>query len=297
MLQSLGTWLGKLDPNVAVPIALSVLAFLYHHLLSASAQAKAAAALDSAMNLAEKAIGAAVQLAPAGTTQAELEADLLNVAKAQLVHAGLDPAKLPPVVLSLAQALVNVALGKWRATQPATQLKVAPVTPPPAPTGANKGDVRLAVALTIAGITATATMIAIPLVGIAASPGCAAVQKMTGEFATCEKANLGAVLKSVPATLAADLTLAGVPAGANVYEWIAGLVRANLPGLEADLASIALAVGLDTVECAYYAIRDALSAGSATLDAGSAAPAAATPVGVALERYAAWLGAQGRPVK
>ena len=91
MLASLGTWLAKLDPNVAVPIAVSALVYAYHVLLSPSARAKIAAAISDAIQLADRALAAAVALAPAGTTEAQLEADLLAVAKAQLAHAAWIP--------------------------------------------------------------------------------------------------------------------------------------------------------------------------------------------------------------
>ena len=52
MLASLGSWLSRLDPNVAVPIVVSLLAYFYHALLSPAAQAKVAAAVNDAMELA-----------------------------------------------------------------------------------------------------------------------------------------------------------------------------------------------------------------------------------------------------
>jgi hypothetical protein len=254
MLASLGSWLSRLDPNVAVPILVSLLAYLYHALLSPAAQAKVASAVNDAMELAQKAIDAALALAPAGTTAAQLEGDLLNLAKAQLAHAGLDPDKLPPVVTSLVQALVNVALAQWRATQPVPVTVPVPVpvsTPPaqpqavpivaipPAPPSGAKGAIRPQLALLIAATLTTA--------GVALPYGCGGKSVGTVALQTGQ-----CVLDSgVEATVLADLA-------AENYA--------------ALLASLATTVAPTLIDCALKAIAS-----------GSGAPTDAGPTSLAVD--------------
>lgn len=179
MLASFGAWLAKLDPNIAIPVLVALVTFGYHSLFSPSAQAKIAAAVNDAFELAERAVNAALAVAPAGTTAAQLVADLESVAKAQLAHAGLDPSKLPPVVLSLVQALVKAAIAKWQATNPAPQSadpaapnfkpqpalpapQTVPVIaiPPTTPSGAAKGTVRMPAIIAIAAVALSADVMA-----------------------------------------------------------------------------------------------------------------------------------------
>jgi hypothetical protein len=251
MLASLGSWLAKLDPNVAVPIVLSALAFLYHTFLSPTAQAKVAAALNDAMELAQKAIDAAVALAPAGTTAAQLESDLLNIAKTQLQHAGLDPNKLPPVVLSLAQALVNVAVGKWRATQPAPQPQAVPIVsippiPPVPPAGAAKGAGRMSVVLALALGGSVGTIAALDVTGCGSTVGQVALK--TGQC----------VLDS------------GVEA-----QVLTALATGNYA---AAVAALTTTVPATLISCALQAIANGQGSGSGS---GSASTAAGAPVDLA----------------
>jgi hypothetical protein len=256
MLASLGFWLSQLSPNIAVPLVVSALIYGYHALLSPAAQAKIAAAVNDAMELAQKAIDAALALAPAGTTAAQLEGDLLNVAKAQLAHAGFDPSKLPPIVLSLVQALVNVALAQWQASQPVTvpapvpvpvPVSAAPAQPqavpivaiPPAPPSGAKGAIRPQLALLIAATLTTA--------GVALPYGCGGKSVGTVVLQTGQ-----CVLDSgVEATVLADLAT----------ESYAAL-----------LASLATTVAPTLIDCALKAIAS-----------GSGAPTDAGPTSLAVD--------------
>jgi hypothetical protein len=293
MLASLGTWLGKLDPNVAVPIVVSALVYAYHVLLSPSARAKIAAAISDAIQLADRALAAAVALAPAGTTEAQLEADLLAVAKAQLAHAGLDPDKLPPVVLALVKALVAQAIAGWKASQLVPTSTPAPVTtstpspiptgtiPPPVPTGAAKGFARAAVLLAIAAVGA----------GLAGVGGClssaekAAVTKMTAPFVSCEKADLGKLV-----------TVNGV--AMDVEAAVSLALAGDVAGIPAALAAIAVqlvaSAAVDTVDCAISTVESDTGLGSGS-GSGSASPAAVTIAPTRAQRIAAgraWVAAQ-----
>jgi hypothetical protein len=263
MLASFGTWLAKLDPNVAVPIVLSVLAFLYHTLLSPTAQAKFASALNDAMELGQKAIDAALALAPAGTTAAQLEGDLLNMAKAQLQHAGLDPDKLPPVVTSLVQALVNVAVAKWKAAQPAP-LKPEPqavpvvVIPPPTPAGAAKGSARLALIVCIAAFGTT----------LAVGIGGATIVELEG----CSRPQVAAL--GACATQAAQQTITVNGLTMTIADAVDNaLATGNAEtGIVVALATIASEIGmpyaLDLIDCALDVIEGKLPAVTPA-DAGS----------------------------
>ena len=292
MLASLGTWLAKLDPNVAVPIAASALVYAYHVLLSPSARAKIAAAISDAIQLADRALAAAVALAPAGTTEAQLEADLLAVAKAQLAHAGLDPDKLPPVVLALVKALVAQAIAGWRVSQLVPTSTPAPVTastpspiptvtiPPPVPAGAAKGFARASVLLAIA---AAGT-------GLAGAGGClssaekAAVTTMTAPFVSCEKADLGKLV-----------TVNGV--AMDVEAAVSLALAGDVAGIPAALAAIAVqlvaSAAVDTVDCAISTVES--DAGLGGSGSGSASPAAVTTAPTRAERIAAgraWVATQ-----
>lgn len=173
MLSSLGAWLSRLDPNIAVPLLLSVAAFLYHSLLSPSAQAKLASAVKDAIDLASKAVDAALALSPAGMTAAQLEAELLNVAKAQLAHAGLDPDKLPPVVLSLVRAIVNAAIAKRQTASSPTPIATMAVTV--APRSPESGKVNLSIIATMAIGSVVAALLGVPAVAMSVT-GCGAGQ-------------------------------------------------------------------------------------------------------------------------
>jgi hypothetical protein len=175
-------WLGQLDPNVVAPVVISALLFLYHSLFSKSAQAKVASAVNDAIALADRAVRAACSLAPSGTTPEQLEADLLNVASAQLAHAGLDPAKLPAPTLALVKALVNEAIARWKATQP------APLPPPPKPQevtvlpapSSEKGFIRFEFLIGIMAI-ATSVIIAIGMINAGCGSRAGQVTLKTGQ--------------------------------------------------------------------------------------------------------------------
>jgi hypothetical protein len=308
MLASLGTWLSKLDPNVVVPIVVSALVYAYHVLLSPSARAKIAAAVNDAIQLADRALATAVALAPAGTTEAQLEGDLLAIAKAQLAHAGLDPDKLPPVVLALVKALVAQAVAGWKATQtpptssgtgsvsapvsapvsvstPAPQavpIVTIPPSPPATSTG-SKGCVRVSAMLAVAGL-AVGTGIA----GVDLS-GCAAVQKMTAPFEACVSADLGKLV-----------TVNGV--AMDVESAVSLALAGDVAGIPAALAAIALQLvvtaATDTVDCAISAIESdtglVVGSGSGT-GAAAAATSVLQPVPTRAQRIAAgrtWVAAQ-----
>jgi hypothetical protein len=293
------TWLSQINPNVAATLLLALLGYLYHVLLSPAAQAKVTAAIKDAMALADRAVGIAVTLAPPGTTAAQLEAELLSLAKAQLAHAGLDPDKLPAPALALVKALVAQGLAQWKAntaaspiapvvTLPAVVLSpvatpAAPVAalplPPPPPAG-KPGfiDLRLA-----AGLALLAISIATFAIG---TSSCATTQKMTGAFEACETADLGQILTNVPAQLAADLKAANVTPEQGLLADLSALVKANGPALEADLETILVQVGLTALDCAYVAIEAVLGSSSAT---GSGSGSTAEPAPGGVQRFGNWL--------
>jgi hypothetical protein len=118
---------------------------------------------------------------------------------------------------------------------------------------ARAGLVRLKMMLVLSAVTLT-----LGIAGASLTSGCATVQKMTGAFAGCEKSNLGAVLSNIPTALASDLTTAGTSASEGVFANCAALMRANLPGLETDLETIAIQVGEVTFGCIWTAIEAVL---------------------------------------
>lgn len=122
------TWLGKLDPNVAVPVAVALLTFLYHHLLSPAAQAKIAQRVSDALFVADSVMSALVVASPPGTTKGDLEGKLWDAVKLQLAHVGLDVDKLPPAIESAARAQVT----KWLAQLPdaSSSKPSTPAVPP-----------------------------------------------------------------------------------------------------------------------------------------------------------------------
>lgn len=112
-------WLSKIDPNTVVAIASAIVLYVYHR-LSPSAQKSIADTLNTVLDTTDKIMSALVAAAPAGTTRADLEAELWTAAKVQLQHVGLDPDKLPPAAQSAIKALVD----KWLASR-AQPLKAA----------------------------------------------------------------------------------------------------------------------------------------------------------------------------
>ena len=100
--------------------------------------------------------------------------------------------------------------------------------------------------------------LALGIAGATLCSGCATITKMTGAFATCEKADLGAVLSSVPTDLATDLATAGTTPSAGVLANCAALMSANVPGLEADLTTIAIQIGEGAFECVWTTIEAVL---------------------------------------
>ena len=121
-------WLGKLDPNVAIPMIATLLAFLYHHLLSPSAQAKIAQRIADALYAADGVMGALVAASPPGTTKQDLEVRLWNAAKLQLAHVGVDLDKIPPAIESAARAQI----AKWLAQLPDASSGKPTLAPVPA---------------------------------------------------------------------------------------------------------------------------------------------------------------------
>jgi hypothetical protein len=108
-------WLSKIDPNTVVALV-SALALYVYHQLSPAVQQKIADALNTALDTSDKVMAALVAAAPAGTTKADLEAELWTAAKVQLEHIGLDPDKLPPAAQAAAKALVDKYLASRKLT-------------------------------------------------------------------------------------------------------------------------------------------------------------------------------------
>ena len=104
-------WLSKIDPNTVIAIVSAIVLYGYHR-LSPAAQQKIADTLNTVLDTTDKIMAALVAVAPAGTTRADLEAELWTAAKVQLQHVGLDPDKLPPAAQSAVKALVD----KWLAS-------------------------------------------------------------------------------------------------------------------------------------------------------------------------------------
>jgi hypothetical protein len=110
---------------------------------------------------------------------------------------------------------------------------------------------------------------------VSAFTGCAATtsaaRTMSGEFATCAKADLGQVIKAVPGEL-----LSG----------IAAIIAANSATLENDLTKIALEVGKDAVTCGISAVAAVVNPSHATPKTGQ------DPIPKGLSRALAWEKAQ-----
>jgi hypothetical protein len=131
------TWLSKIDPNVAISVVAAILAFLYQHLFSPSAQAKIAQRIADALYVADSVMGALVAASPPGTTKQDLEVRLWNAAKLQLAHIGVNLDKIPPAIESAARAqiakwltqLPDASSGKAPALAPVPALP--PIPPPP----------------------------------------------------------------------------------------------------------------------------------------------------------------------
>ena len=111
-------WLAKLDPNTVAAVV-SALALYVYHRLSPATQAKvadaASSALATAMQTADRVMASLLAVAPAGTTRADLEAQLWTAARTQLSHIGLDPDKLPQAATDAAKALIDKYLAEYAA--------------------------------------------------------------------------------------------------------------------------------------------------------------------------------------
>jgi hypothetical protein len=148
-----------------------------------------------------------------------------------------------------------------------------------------KPDAPVAAPAAARGFIKRRLMAVIAIVGIVGS--CATLKTMSGDFATCAKANLG---QMVTPPVDASNPLAGlIPA--ELEQFVAEILTLNLPALEAQLTAVAAIVSVAAVKCAIAAINAAFSApaGSGS-GSGSAVPAArVVPAGLA--RANAWVAA------
>lgn len=109
--------------------------------------------------------------------------------------------------------------------------------------------------------------------------GCAStsstVKTMSGSFATCAKADFGAIVVGV----AGEST--------SLLSDVAAIIERNATALEADLTALAVTVGVDAVKCAIAAVQAVIEAASA--GSGSAmTPATTTARSPGLARALAW---------
>jgi len=265
-------WLSQINPTAAVTLLTALVVYLDHRFLSPQAQAKVASTIASAMQLVDRALDLAVSLAPAGTTKAQLEAELVQLAESQLAAHGLDVSRLPPAVTALVKAAVQAALATFTPSPAPAPAPVPAPTPTPAPAAA-PGFARTPLMFALAGLSILAMWFA----------SCAATQKMTGAFGACIKADLGQVIDPNQ-----DPALKGLTA-ADIVSFINEIVTENAPVLEAQLAAVAAIASLDAVDCALAAI-EAYDNTPQPAGSGSAAPAKSTPPRTARAR--AWVNAR-----
>lgn len=121
------------------------------------------------------------------------------------------------------------------------------------------------------------TVIAIFLALVTCLTSCAGWQKWSTSFAACEKVDLGQQITGLPGTLLADLENLKIPPTTGLLEMISGIISANGPALEDDLAQIILLAGVDAVDCAVAAI-EAVAHGSSGSASGSGAGSSAAPM-------------------
>lgn len=98
---------------------------------------------------------------------------------------------------------------------------------------------------------------------VASLTSCAALQKMSGPFGVCEKADLGQLVS-----------------GSTVTSLVSRALAANAASLESSLISLIGSAGVDSVECAVTAYEQT----HATSGSGSAVSASLAPSAVARAR-------------
>jgi hypothetical protein len=86
---------------------------------------------------------------------------------------------------------------------------------------------------------------ALTAAGILATPGCATLKTMSGDFATCGKADLGQFVGAGSGS-----------AGETLLEYVTQVILDNGANLETTLLQLAGQLGLDAVECAVASVEE-----------------------------------------
>lgn len=110
------------------------------------------------------------------------------------------------------------------------------------------------------------------LVGALVVAGCATLRAMTGDFATCAKTDLGALVKNEDGQIEPLATA------------VAQAIDGNADGLETWLGGLATLVGIEAIECAEVAYEDTHPS---TAGSGAVVAMRVRPPG--LDRVKAWI--------
>jgi len=181
----------------------------------------------------------------------------------------------PPVVIQVV-GIISAVLAALGYTTNRTSLKKAHLALGAAPANDNVTPTRA----TQAGFIRTRVMLVLAAISIAFAATCAGVQKWTGDFVGCEKANFG-------------LQLSWSTISGDVLTVVKDLILANPTDLEAQLAALAVQSSQITINCAIQATLDFFSGGSGSGSAGSAVPTVAQ-IRAARERALAQYPGLGR---
>lgn len=125
------------------------------------------------------------------------------------------------------------------------------------------------------------------LVALFLFSSCATVQKMTGTFVTCSKADLGQLIDPK-----ADPILAGLT-GADLVSFVTEIVTANTAKLEGQLGAVLKLVGFDALSCAIAAVSSVFNAPPQATQATSQPTTRELARAQGIARAQRWLSAQG----